>query len=121
MIWEKKELEWQKILTQYDEVLANSKAKNLDIWFRKELPNFVLKREKFYLTKKELSTLMNWKLSFGKNRPNLQKMVDELVEQDVVNATKVGFELSLNLHYKQAIEAITKPLVFTVKYILIFI
>lgn len=110
---------WIEYLSKYKKTinLIAKKKKNeelikLDKWLWKDLKNDVYNRynknklEGLYLTKKELSCIMKWKLMRGKNRP-IQKLIDSNDDNFVKLCTQNALTL-LNNSGKKAIKELTK-------------
>ncbi|KAI5964332.1 uncharacterized protein KGF55_002274 [Candida pseudojiufengensis] len=73
----------------------------LDHWRDNELRDIVKKRYDFergeaYLTKDEVVNLMDWKLSKGKFRPTLPKLIRSNSEEEVKQCTQEGFKIMTN-------------------------
>ncbi|KAI5956586.1 hypothetical protein KGF54_001061 [Candida jiufengensis] len=78
----------------------------LDYWKDNELQDIVKTRynpkdQTTYLTKNEVVNLMDWKLSKGKFRPQLPKLIRSNSEKDVEQFTKDGFRIFLQ--YSQSL------------------
>ncbi|XP_032086147.1 uncharacterized protein LOC116517360 [Thamnophis elegans] len=87
---------WEAVLTIYQDVIEamGSKKKKLialDQWYQEELPEILAGRKEKYLTKEELSKLMEWKLTRGKFRPRLQQLVAANPSEMVKEHTKKAF------------------------------
>ncbi|XP_078430485.1 DNA binding protein [Wolffia australiana] len=87
---------WEEALACYETslgLLQKPELLSLDDFYRKELPLLLKQRNpEPYITKAELSNLMQWKLSRGKWRPRLQGFVDWLEENQVETASRKGFQ-----------------------------
>ncbi|CDR38420.1 CYFA0S02e01464g1_1 [Cyberlindnera fabianii] len=83
------------------EVARNDKLVPLDKW-RNEFPETLKERyntdpKSLLLTKPELIRLMDWKLTKGKFRPTLFKLLNQNSEESIETATKDGFAQFLEL------------------------
>ncbi|KAK7501284.1 hypothetical protein BaRGS_00007409 [Batillaria attramentaria] len=94
---------WIRVYQCYDDVLR-AKAEtqkdvnkrktllDLDEWYQQQLPAFISARGEKYITHEELAKVMKWKLSRGKFRPTLQKMVESNSPEAVLSASKKAFK-----------------------------
>eukprot|EP00268_Persea_americana_P043341 TRINITY_DN4354_c1_g1_i2.p1 TRINITY_DN4354_c1_g1~~TRINITY_DN4354_c1_g1_i2.p1 ORF type:complete len:220 (-),score=48.65 TRINITY_DN4354_c1_g1_i2:480-1139(-) len=89
---------WKDALASYQtRVESLSLAKNelvrLDDFYTKQLPILLRQRNPTpYISKPELSTLMQWKLTRGKWRPRLMDFVSSLDEPQVQSASERAFQ-----------------------------
>lgn len=97
---------YDQVLTKYSE--KKPKLIELDAWILHELPETVQSRDSPFLDKKELSRLMEWKLTKGKWRPRLQKFVDELADAVVTETTKKGFQKAASGDLKGGLDELCK-------------
>lgn len=80
----------------------------MDKWVICDLPDEIYNRTVPKLLKSELSKLMKWKLMKGKFRPGLQKYVDELAEEEIIECSTKAFEYLENNQLEKAINALCK-------------
>ncbi|XP_069762320.1 uncharacterized protein [Narcine bancroftii] len=94
---------WRSVLAVYKDVVKAKasaskggkagKLTELDKWYQEELPETVCSRTEKYLTHAELVQLMEWKLTRGRFRPMLQKMVTSNSVDSVETCTQKAFQL----------------------------
>ena len=73
-----------------EEALRRKGTTDLDAWMQGELgPTFLATG---YISQKQLSDVMKWKLKTGKWRPNLQKFVDALKDSEVKAASALSLK-----------------------------
>ncbi|XP_059835226.1 uncharacterized protein zgc:112496 isoform X1 [Hypanus sabinus] len=94
---------WRSVLAIYKDVIKAKataskgvkagKLTALDKWYQEELPEIVCSRTEKFLTHAELVQLMEWKLTRGKFRPMLQKMVASNSVSSVESCTRKAFKL----------------------------
>ncbi|KAJ7524663.1 hypothetical protein O6H91_17G015300 [Diphasiastrum complanatum] len=93
--------QWQQHLCAYTqrlEALGNPKLTVLDQFYRQELPRLMQERQPLpYITRDELTKVMEWKLSRGKWRPRLLDFVKSLAEEEVKLASQTSFAAIPNL------------------------
>uniref|UniRef100_A0A7C8YF87 Uncharacterized protein n=1 Tax=Opuntia streptacantha TaxID=393608 RepID=A0A7C8YF87_OPUST len=86
---------WKEALSSYSSRILSLDKPNLpslDEFYRTELPSRLHARlPEPYLTKSELHSLMQWKLTRGKYRPRLLGFVSSLDEESVKSASKKAF------------------------------
>lgn len=75
------------LLNKYPDVVP-SKLADLEEQRLVTIPSAVSSRDPKYLTKEELATLMDWKLSHGTSRPSLKKLIQENAEAEIKRITK---------------------------------
>lgn len=80
------------------EVKSSGKGKagkllSLDKWYQEELPKLISARSQRYITRDELSKLMEWKLTRGKFRPRLQQLIGSNSEEAVQSCSTKAFGL----------------------------
>ncbi|KAK3670532.1 hypothetical protein LTR78_009636 [Recurvomyces mirabilis] len=80
------------LLTRYPGVVPSGLA-DLDQERLHTVPDTLHARVDRGLKKHELVTLMDWKLSHGKFRPSLKKLINENDEEQVLKTTSHAFEL----------------------------
>lgn len=68
------------------------KLLELDNWFQNVLPQEINKRSEKYLTREELTKLMEWKLTRGKFRPRLTQLVQTNTSETVKEVTCNAFK-----------------------------
>lgn len=90
----------QELLSASTKKFNDEKWSLLDLhsWKQSDLPQLLKKRhdeDHAYLTKDELVLLMQWKLSVGKFRPTLPKLIDSNDSAKVEEATMDGFKYLL--------------------------
>eukprot|EP00897_Mesotaenium_endlicherianum_P007256 jgi/Mesen1/6559/ME000334S05897 len=87
--------DWREALESYPSQVAalqNEKLEALDIWYRETFPaEIAATAENPHMTKKQLSKLMEWKLSRGTWRPRLLAFVASLSEEEVVEQSTKAF------------------------------
>ncbi|XP_026880613.1 uncharacterized protein zgc:112496 [Electrophorus electricus] len=76
---------------------SSGKLLALDKWYQEELPVVISGRTEPSLTHPELVKLMEWKLTRGKFRPRLQKLVGSNSEEAVLSCTTRAFQLLPNV------------------------
>ncbi|KAL1302630.1 hypothetical protein AAFC00_003001 [Neodothiora populina] len=76
------------------------------------IPRALAEREIAYLTKAEIQTLVDWKLSHGTFRPSLQKLVASNAEETVEESTKAAFAYygANNTRWDDAVAMLAKDL-----------
>ncbi|CAA7393778.1 unnamed protein product [Spirodela intermedia] len=86
---------WREALSSYQaslESLHKPELLPLDDFYQNQLPLLLKQRDpEPYMSKPELSKLMQWKLSRGKWRPRLQDFVSKLEETQVESASRRAF------------------------------
>ncbi|KAL8159568.1 hypothetical protein V2J09_001105 [Rumex salicifolius] len=86
---------WREALESYPARIASLEKKDLvslDDFYRSQLPCLLRSRLPApYLTRSELTTLMQWKLTRGKFRPRLLNFVKSLDEEIVKSASEKAF------------------------------
>uniref|UniRef100_A0A1D1ZF73 Ena/VASP-like protein n=1 Tax=Anthurium amnicola TaxID=1678845 RepID=A0A1D1ZF73_9ARAE len=86
---------WREALSSYPATLESLQKPHLlplDDFYRDQLPLLLRQRDPDpFITKPELSQLMQWKLSRGKWRPRLQDFVSKLEETQVESASRKAF------------------------------
>lgn len=105
---------WRSVLAVYKDVVEAKASKGgkagklaaLDKWYQEELQEIVCSRTEKFLTHAELVQLMEWKLTRGKFRPMLQKMVTGNSEDSVESCTRKAFKLLPDV--SAAIQELTK-------------
>ena len=80
----------QQLLKEYPTVVAD-KLHALDESRYATVPNALASRADAHLTKAEVTTLIDWKLSHGTFRPTLKKLVAQNGDDDVEIATRDAF------------------------------
>lgn len=76
----------------------------LDLWKRNDFPMSVKKRG--YITKKDMSKILDWKLTRGKMRP-LQKLFETNSSEDCKKASKLCLQLLYEKKYIEALVSLT--------------
>ncbi|XP_048503603.1 uncharacterized protein LOC104901651 isoform X2 [Beta vulgaris subsp. vulgaris] len=101
---------WKKALTSYQSLIPSLNKPNLvslDEFYCNELPSLLQSRLPTpYLTRSELHSLMQWKLTRGKFRPRLLGFVASLDEELVKLASQKAF-LSLPNDLSNAVSELT--------------
>nr|POE85551.1 hypothetical protein CFP56_43867 [Quercus suber] len=79
------------LLSQYSSIVP-AKTKDLETQRLETIPDALQQRSgPSYLTKPELATLMDWKLSHGKFRPTLKSLIQQNSAESVCSTTQQGF------------------------------
>ncbi|KAK4496357.1 hypothetical protein PRZ48_012337 [Zasmidium cellare] len=81
----------QQLLTEYPAIVAD-KLHALDEARYNTIPTALAARDDNSLTKQEVATLVDWKLSHGTFRPTLKKLVEQNSDDDIRSATTTAFE-----------------------------
>ncbi|KAF2166778.1 hypothetical protein M409DRAFT_54566 [Zasmidium cellare ATCC 36951] len=81
----------QQLLTEYPTIVA-AKLHVLDEARYNTIPTALAARDENSLTKQEVATLVDWKLSHGTFRPTLKKLVDQNSDDDIRSITTAAFE-----------------------------
>lgn len=80
-----------QLLTSYSSTVPD-KLHALDEARYEAIPSALAARDETSLTKQEVATLVDWKLSHGTFRPTLKKLVDQNSDDAIRSTTKTAFE-----------------------------
>lgn len=81
----------QQLLTDYPTTVP-AKLHALDETRYEAIPSTLAARDELSLTKQDVASLVDWKLSHGTFRPTLKKLVDQNSDDDVRSTTTTAFK-----------------------------